>query len=173
MKKGGSFLFAVCKLNTWQKKFRMNIIANISIALGLCSAAIIAIDLVHHAQRMKIMNAVWVLTGLWAGVIALWAYFAFGRERQVRVMDMQGSSERDMHSQHPHNMNNASEGMKMQGMNMKRPYWQSVTLSTLHCGAGCTLADIIGELLLMAIPVTIAAVIFTAVGSWIIYSLYL
>ena len=151
----------------------MNIIANISIALGLCSAAIIAIDLTHHAQRMKIMNAVWVLTGLWAGVIALWAYFAFGRERRVRVMDMQGGSERDMnshgmdmHSRHPHNMDNASKGMKMQGMNMKRPYWQSVTLSTLHCGAGCTLADIIGELLLIAIPVTIAG--SHLYGGWVV-----
>lgn len=26
-----------------------------------------------------------------------------------------------------------------------QPFWQKVTLSTFHCGAGCTLADLIGE----------------------------
>ena len=28
---------------------------------------------------MKIMNSVWILTGLWGGFFALWAYFRFGR----------------------------------------------------------------------------------------------
>ena len=37
-------------------------------------------------------------------------------------------------------MDMAMQGeMSMQGM--QRPYWQSVALSALHCGAGCTLAN--------------------------------
>lgn len=41
-------------------------------------------------------------------------------------------------------------GMKMDmpGMKMdmpERPFWQKIALSSFHCGAGCTLADIIGE----------------------------
>ena len=39
--------------------------------------------------------------------------------------------------------------MKEMTMDMKdmphKPMWQSVLLSALHCGAGCTLADIVGE----------------------------
>ncbi|MFR0836302.1 MAG: hypothetical protein ACLSG8_09445 [Barnesiella sp.] len=33
--------------------------------------------------------------------------------------------------------------MNMPEMKDERPFWQKVTLSTFHCGAGCTLADII------------------------------
>jgi hypothetical protein len=34
--------------------------------------------LIGHNQHMWIMNVVWPITGLWAGPIALWAYFKFG-----------------------------------------------------------------------------------------------
>ena len=46
--------------------------------------------------------------------------------------------------------------MSMGNMPMEYPHWQSVALSALHCGAGCTLADIIGEWVTNYIPVTVA-----------------
>ena len=64
------------------------------------------------------------------------------------------------------------EGMDgMDGMSdmpgMKgRPRWQSVVLSTLHCGAGCTLADIIGEWFLFFVPVAIGGSIVA--GTWVV-----
>ncbi len=64
------------------------------------------------------------------------------------------------------------EGMDgMDGMSdmpgMKgRPRWQSVVLSTLHCGAGCTLADIIGEWFLFFVPVAIGGSILA--GTWVV-----
>ncbi len=44
-------------------------------------------------------------------------------------------------------MSDNKMSMPMPGMKMdsNKPFWQKVTLSALHCGAGCTLADIIGE----------------------------
>lgn len=104
----------------------MNTIASFFVLSGVASAVIIALDLVRRPQSMKIMNFVWVLTGLWAGVLALIAYYTIGREPKAMKMNMMPDMKMDMK-------------MPM------RPMWQSVMLSTLHCGAGCTLADIIGE----------------------------
>lgn len=118
----------------------MYTVANISIALGLCSAAIIAIDLVRRPQQMTVMNVVWILSGLWSGIFGVWAYFAFGRNKTLR-------------------------GVKMRSMDMKRPHWQSVALSTLHCGAGCTLADIVGELLQLHVSLTVGGSLLF--GGWI------
>ena len=47
-----------------------------------------------------------------------------------------------------------------------RPRWQSVVLSTLHCGAGCTLADIVGEWFLFFVPVAIGGSILA--GTWVV-----
>lgn len=103
-----------------------------------------------HPQEMKIMEAVWPLTALWAGVIGLIAYFKLGN----KPMDMGGM---DM------------KGMKMPGMDMKampaKPFWEKVALSTLHCGAGCTLADLIGEWLVFFFPAIILGTGIT--GQWV------
>ena len=50
------------------------LLAATAVLAGLLSAIFIAIDLSKHPQRMKVMNAVWVLTGLWAGLLGLGAY---------------------------------------------------------------------------------------------------
>lgn len=58
------------------------------------------------------------------------------------------------------------DGMSdMSGMK-GRPRWQPVVLSTLHCGAGCTLADIVGEWFLFFVPVAIGGSILA--GTWVV-----
>ncbi len=49
-------------------------------------------------------------------------------------------------------------GMQMNHMHHgpHRPFWQSVFISSTHCGAGCALGDIIGEILLATSPFVIA-----------------
>lgn len=46
------------------------------------------------------------------------------------------------------------DGMADRGMagHASRPFWQSVVTGTLHCGAGCTLADLIGPWLFRLFP---------------------
>lgn len=264
-------------------------IAEFFVAGGILSAIIIALDVRMRPQPMRIMNSVWILTGLWASYFGLWAYFGFGRagrtpggettqdrpdmkstERMVpgtgperpapgtdrsrtagtesnrtektrparemtipemkmaepesrRETEMPGMSmagmemprtdaaepesrpETEMPGMNMAGMKmprtDAEEaesrprtempGMDMSGMEMPRtgaakpesrprtemsgmdmagmdmspkPRWQSVVLSTLHCGAGCTLADIIGEWLLYFIPVSIAGSLIA--GTW-------
>ncbi|QZA82426.1 DUF4396 domain-containing protein [Deefgea piscis] len=51
----------------------------------------------------------------------------------------------------PHMKMDMKMDMKMQ-MGAKKPFWQSITAGTLHCGAGCSLADLIGPWLFAASP---------------------
>ena len=60
----------------------------------------------------------------------------------MKVDNKETSTMSDMSEMSSENMN--MPGMNSQGMG-KHPMWESVFLSALHCGAGCTLADIVGE----------------------------
>lgn len=110
------------------------IISTVSLLLALLSAVTIVLNLGNYPQSMKVMNIVWPLTALWAGLLALWAFFSF----QGKHSDSSADAKMDMKK-------DADMNMKMD-MNMgKTPFWQKIALSTFHCGAGCTLADMIGE----------------------------
>ena len=64
--------------------------------------------------------------------------------------------------------NTAMENMdmkNMKGMDMNLPKWQSIGLSALHCGAGCTLADIIGESFTGHHPIYIGGSFL--IGAWV------
>ncbi len=124
----------------------LRIIAVVCLLIGGASALIIAIDLLAgHQQHMWIMNLVWPITALYAGPLALWGYFTTGRLSTHRaVME---AKERDE---------------KPPGK--KKPFWQIVALGATHCGAGCTLADIVAEWALVLLPLTLfGRKIF---GSW-------
>ena len=125
----------------------LSLISMIFICSGIIVALVILDDLSHNKQSMKIMNIVWVLTGLWGNFLALWAYFAFGREKVPMKMDM------------------PMKDMPMEDMGDDRPKWQPVALSALHCGAGCTLADIIGETFTCYVPISVGGSLLF--GNWI------
>jgi hypothetical protein len=86
-----------------------------ALILSAVSVLIIAADILQHRQKMAIMNVVWPVTALYFGPLALWMYFALGRQKA------------------------APSGQK------ERPFWQSVWIGVTHCGAGCTLGDIVAE----------------------------
>lgn len=131
---------------------------------GIVIAIIIGNDLIRNKQSMKIMNAVWILTALWASYLGLWAYYKFGREK-MKMTDDKGM-EMDMPMDMP--MDDMKMDMPMGGMDMdnSRPKWQSIALSALHCGAGCTLADMIGEGITFHIPVSIGGSML--IGNWVL-----
>lgn len=152
----------------------LNLIAVFLVCSGIGIAVHIAIDLTHRPQSMKIMNAVWILSALWGSYLALWAYNKFGRSIPMKMKDdgMKGMGMSDMKDMDMSGMKDMNmpdmKGMDM-GVSMgdmKRPCWQSVALSALHCGAGCTLADIIGEWFTNYVPVTVAG--SQLVGNWVL-----
>lgn len=101
----------------------------ISLLVAFVCAIAIAIDEFRNPQKMWIMNIVWPITALYLSVFALWGYFRYGR-RSARVAQPHVSKE-----QH----------QKMMEESRKRPSWNQVAESTSHCGAGCTLGDIVAE----------------------------
>lgn len=108
----------------------LTIVSAFFVCSGIITAVLLLLDILRYRQTMRIMNPVWVLTGLWAHFLALFAYLKFGRQKNRSVKT------------------NLPEGKKEEvRMDMGRNYskWESIALSTLHCGAGCTLADILGE----------------------------
>jgi hypothetical protein len=114
-------------------------ISNISLAMSGICALIILIDLLSgHKQKMWIMNIVWTVTALYAGPLALIAYYTIGRKSLAKMK-----------------------------MNMpEKPFWQSVVVGTLHCGSGCTLGDLIAEFGLLLFPfAAFGSILF---GSWIV-----
>lgn len=121
----------------------MEIIAAFFVLSGILISLLIFIDTRRHRLKMKIMEAVWPLTGLWANWFAFWAYRLFGRS------PMSMSSSMNDHMSMP-----------------ARPHWQGTTLSTLHCGAGCTLADLIGEWFTFYVPISIGGSMLA--GQWIL-----
>ena len=193
----------------------METLSFIMVILGILSALIIFMDIRYNPQQMRIMNTVWVLTGLWGSFLALIAYYWFGREvnnasipdnkdieqmqkqevwrsdKQSKNMPQMESGKMEMEDMHMsnmgskmdesqmHNMGNMNMGnmssmnnMQMGGMTMggmkmaKHKKWQSVALSALHCGAGCSLADIIGAIFISIIPIYIFG--YVIFGSWAI-----
>lgn len=112
-------------------------LAWIALTLGWVSALTICADLLRgNHQHMWIMNLVWPITALYAGPLALWAYFRVGRR----------SSRRNM------------QPAKVGGHDTpdRKPLWQSAALATTHCGSGCTLGDLVAEWSLLAVPLVLA-----------------
>jgi hypothetical protein len=117
-------------------------IHNLSIAyllLGALSATIISFDLIRNPQHMWIMNAVWPITALFGTVWILWQYFTYGR------LAMRSSAHAAM-----------QRGEEPPSKTCT-PFPMMVANGTLHCGAGCTLGDIVAEWLVLAFPVIAAA----------------
>lgn len=103
----------------------LNEIAWLSITAAVVSAIVIAVAIARTPQKMWIMNIVWPVTALYFSVFAVWAYFAMAQSRR------------------PQNEKAKSTGLK------------EIALSASHCGAGCTIADILTEFTIFGLSATI------------------
>jgi Domain of unknown function (DUF4396) len=103
-----------------------------ALAVALASAAYVLYDIVRcRRQMMTIMKWVWPITALYMGPIAIWAYRTLGLAGQQHQEDRGDSTE---------------------------PSWRDVFKAVTHCGAGCTLGDIVGEWGIFIMGVTLAGV---------------
>jgi hypothetical protein len=78
-----------------------------------------------HRQKMWIMYLVWPITAMYFGPVAAWLYL---RTRPVSLAQSPQPDEQTMR--------------KMKDM---EPTREQVSVAVYHCGAGCTLGDIIAE----------------------------
>lgn len=116
-----------------------NTISWTSLAVAFLCTTLIAIDEIRRPQRMWIMNVVWPITALYLSVFGLWGYFRAGRKMTKAAM----ASE----SEHGHT--------RMTQQALRAPTFAQAAISDLHCGAGCTLGDIIAEFSLFALGWTL------------------
>ncbi|WP_102224258.1 DUF4396 domain-containing protein [Acidimangrovimonas sediminis] len=101
----------------------------LTIVLGVASALWVAIDVRRRPPPMGIMAAVWPLTALFGGPILVAFYLRHGRSPE-------GGADHHHHHHHHHGDNHGGTA---------DPSAVSVTKGSLHCGAGCSLGDILAE----------------------------
>ena len=111
----------------------LTVLAWVALALGGLSAIAIAIDIFGrgHRQKMWIMEAVWPITGLYLGPLAWFAYRRWG-------------------------LASSSSGKVLTGVESDYGEPVSVAIGVCHCGAGCTLGDIVGEWIIFATGASLA-----------------
>ena len=119
----------------------------LSIALALWSV----LDLRRRPPAMTVMKWVWPLTFLWGGLLALGMYLWFGRSPVGAAS--QG------HRQHGHEHGQGQGG---------HAFWQSVALGATHCGAGCSLADVLVESAMFALGIEFVVWGHAVFGNWIV-----
>lgn len=113
-----------------------------SLLLAFACAGFIVFDETQRPQKMAVMAWVWPLCALFGSVIWLGFYLRFGRG------EPKGSDEHEGHAQH-------HGGAREEGD--KPPFAVSVSTGASHCGAGCTLGDIVAEGLAIAFPAVAVA----------------
>lgn len=105
----------------------------------LC-AAVIIVDEIRHPQKMTVMNFVWPITALYGGPVAMWGYFKSGPKMTKQYLQ-QANQEARTELERERIM-----GVRqMPAWQEKSPSREQVAVATTHCGAGCTLGDIVGE----------------------------
>jgi hypothetical protein len=100
---------------------------------GIC-VLIVAVDVARHPQQMWIMNIVWPVVASFGSVIALIGYFRWGRLARRRLAETARERGDELPSR------------------VRTPFPVMVAKGAAHCGAGCTLGDIIAEWLALAVP---------------------
>lgn len=101
----------------------LHLLAILSLAIAAVCSVTIALDEIRRPQKMWIMNLVWPLTALFGSVAWLAGYYCWGRA--------------------------APDGDE----DGKAPFAVSVATGANHCGAGCTLGDVVAEWLVFGVPV--------------------
>ncbi|ADJ27066.1 DUF4396 domain-containing protein [Nitrosococcus watsonii] len=119
-------------------------IAIINIAVSVLLMLWAILDVNRRPPPMTVMKWVWPLTFLWGGVFALIMYLWFGRSPKQEVP----GEYRYEHGE--------------------RPFWQSVALGATHCGAGCSLADILVETGMFTLGLGFVVLGQEVFGNWIV-----
>jgi hypothetical protein len=135
-------------------------IAWISLCVAVLCAVVIMMHEIRHPQTMMVMNFVWPITALYLSVFGLWMYLRFGSKMAAGYEGMDS-----MHGGHRGSMGGDER-------EVKTPSVSEAMVSATHCGAGCTLGDIVTEWAIFATGATIlgsmlwASLVWDFVAAW-------
>ena len=155
----------------------LTVVAWLYLPVCLCCAGIIAYDIAvdHRRQPMGVMNFVFPITALYFGPLALALYWRWGRASARTAppapmsraatsqavayagggMPMHGGQNTDPGIAGAARPDGADEPAPDE---RRRPWWATMAIEVSHCGAGCTLGDVISELAIFWLGLTIAGV---------------
>ena len=105
----------------------LHVLAILFLVVAVISALVIVVDEFRRPQKMMIMNFVWPITALYWGPLALWGYFRSGLKMTKK---RQQTEQKQKQTEQPKN---------------QPPTAEQTAVADTHCGAGCTLGDIISE----------------------------
>jgi hypothetical protein len=111
------------------------VVSWVALGVAFLSATAIVYDIYGrgHRQMMPVMEAVWPVTALYAGPLANLGYRRFGRPKTRQWLG-------------EHDLDEPTE----------KPRWATIAVGVSHCGAGCTLGDIVAEFAVFFLGVTLA-----------------
>jgi hypothetical protein len=159
----------------------LTVLAWLSLAVCLGCALVIAYDIVVNRRRqpMGVMNFVFPLTALYLGPFALALYWRWARAAAATpttMSSMSMSMSMSMASMpkaratvlQPAGVS-AGDGLPTNGRlsaseqpaapaERSRPRWVTLAIEVSHCGAGCSLGDVISEFAIFGLGLTIAGV---------------
>lgn len=110
----------------------LTVVAWCALAAGFACAGWIAYDIFGrgYRQRMRVMEAVWPVTALYFAPVAVAAYRKWGRPKSGRWQQEHGDPP-------------------------DKPAYATTAVGVSHCGAGCTLGDIIAEFVLFGLGLSL------------------
>jgi hypothetical protein len=115
--------------------YALHIFSLFSVILGIVCALWVALDVIRRPPHMTVMAFVWPLTALFGSLLLTAFYLRYGRAQALPERAGKAQSD-DGHGNHT-------------------PFPVAVAKGALHCGAGCSLGDIIAEILAFAFPATL------------------
>jgi hypothetical protein len=120
----------------------LTVLSYVWLALAGLSTLTLVCLVARHREQMTIMNVVWPITGLYMGPFALWAY------QRMKVPKAPAGHQQEDGGHRGHQQKGADPPTTFKGVT--------------HCGAGCTLGDIVGEAIVAAAALTISGSPFGA-----------
>jgi hypothetical protein len=156
----------------------LTVVAWVYLAICFCCAGVIAYDITVNRRRqpMGVMNFVFPITALYFGPLAVALYWRWGRAaRAVPPMSASSASVslaavaaagNGSRTRQPTDRTHHDEGATATGPDgadgasapseQARPRWATMAIEVSHCGAGCSLGDVISEFAIFALGLTIA-----------------
>jgi hypothetical protein len=137
----------------------LDVLAWASITVSLLCAVGIASDEVRRPQKIMVMNFVWPITALYLSVFGVWMYLRFGLKMAA------GHEGMDSMQGHRGSMGGSER-------EVNAPSLSEAMVSATHCGAGCTLGDIVTEWVIFVTGATIlgsalwASLVWDFVAAW-------
>ena len=162
----------------------VTVVAWLYLSLCFCCAAIISYDIAVNRRRqpMGVMNFVFPVTALYFGPAALAFYWRWARvparteppaamrtaEPTASVPASGGGMMAGGHAHH--DMQPPPGPAEAQAGGRARPHWVTMAIEVSHCGAGCSLGDVISEFAIFALGLTVAGLTIGAeyIGDYLV-----